>query len=46
MTRHVLFFFNRSFLPLAIAHQLGDVMWLRAGILGVVVSEKLRNATG
>ena len=35
-----------AFARSTVANQFGDVIWLRASILGVLVAEKLRNATG
>ena len=40
----LLSFFSHSFRPLAIANQLGHEVWLRAGILGVLVAKELGDA--
>jgi len=39
-------FLSYSFRPLEVANQFRDVVWLLAGILGMLVAEKLGDATG
>jgi hypothetical protein len=46
LVRQVLVLFSRSFRPLEVANQFGDVIWLRESGLRVLGAEEPRNSTG